>query len=213
MDKQLKNRLPEQCLFMNANGEIMRIEYGKSGFSRSELNTENRKANQVIVNSYNERHGITTEQINTMHQGALFGWDVLQLSRQEQSDMKSGHIFEVEISRPGSFGAETSSTLKLPAAPYEILDALDKARITDERVIYSAEIIGCELDYLPQFIGTNANLYELKHLADRLSSLRMGAGLLRGNGHDGYHPDSILPPRNRPPHQHDPQHEGLACRL
>jgi hypothetical protein len=198
---------------MNANGEIMRIEYGKSGFSRSELNTENRKANQVIVNSYNERHGITTEQINTMHQGALFGWDVLQLSRQEQSDMKSGHIFEVEISRPGSFGAETSSTLKLPAAPYEILDALDKARITDERVIYSAEIIGCELDYLPQFIGTNANLYELKHLADRLSSLRMGAGLLRGNGHDGYHPDSILPPRNRPPHQHDPQHEGLACRL
>ncbi|WRS28396.1 antirestriction protein ArdA [Oscillospiraceae bacterium MB08-C2-2] len=171
MDKQSKNRLPEQCLFMNANGEIMRIEYGKSGFSRSELNTENRKANQVIVNNYNERHGITAEQINTMHQGALFGWDVLPLSRQEQSGMKSGHIFEVEISRPGSFGAETSSTLTLPAAQYKILDALDKARITDERVIYSAEIIGCELDYLPQFIGTNANLYELNHLAERLSSL------------------------------------------
>ncbi|WP_367568197.1 antirestriction protein ArdA [Lacrimispora sp.] len=171
MDKQSRNRLPEQCLFMNANGEIMRIEYGKSGFSRSELNTENRKANQVIVNSYNERHGITAEQINTMHQGALFGWDVLQLSRQEQSGMKSGRIFEVEISRPGSFGVETSSTLTLPAAQYEILDALDKARITDERVIYSAEIMGCELDYLPQFIGTNANLYELNHLAERLSSL------------------------------------------
>lgn len=171
MDKQSRNRLPKQCLFMNANGEIMRIEYGKSGFSRSELSTENRKANQVIVNSYNERHGITAEQINTMHQGALFGWDLLHLSRQEQSGMKSGRIFEVEISRPGSFGSKTSSTLTLPVAQYEILDALDKARITDERVIYSVEIIGCELDYLPQFIGTNANLYELNHLAERLSSL------------------------------------------
>lgn len=171
MDKQSRNRLPEQCLFMNANGEIMRIEYGKPGFNRSELNTENRKANQVIVNSYNEKHGITAEQVDTMHQGALFGWNVPQLSRQEHSGMKSGHIFEVEISRPGSFGAETSSTLTLPAAPYEILDALDKARITNERVIYSAEIIGCELDYLPQFIGNNANLYELNHLAERLFSL------------------------------------------
>ncbi|KTE90715.1 hypothetical protein AT727_24170 [Desulfitobacterium hafniense] len=83
-------------------------------------------------------------------------------------------FMKVEISRPGSFGAETSSTLTLPAAPYEILDALDKARITDERVIYSAEVIGCELDYLPQFIGTNANLYELNHLAERLSSLSAG---------------------------------------
>jgi len=171
LDKQSRNRLPEQCLFMNANGEIMRIKYGKPGFSRSELNTENRKANQVIVNSYNEKHGITAEQVDTMHQGVLFGWNVPQLSRQEHSGMEGGRIFEVEISRPGSFGAETSSTLKLPAAPYEILDALDKARITDKRVIYSTEIIGCELDYLPQFIGTNANLYELNHLAELLSSL------------------------------------------
>ncbi len=174
MDKQSKHRLPQQCLFMNANGEIMSIEYGKSGFSRSELSTENRKANREIVNSYNERHGITAEQVKMMHSGALHGWDTLHASHsshQQESSVKNGCIFEIEISRPGSFGAETSATLSLPATPYELLDALDKARVTDERVIYSSEILNCELDYLPQFISTNTNLYELNHLAHRLSSL------------------------------------------
>lgn len=171
MDKQTKNRLPKECLFINADGEIMKIEHGKSGFRRSELSTENKKANREIVNSYNERHGITAEQVKRMHHGALFGWDATQPLRQEESGAKNGRMFEVEISRPGSFGAETSATLTLPAAPYEILDALDKARITDERVIYSAEIISCELDYLPQFISPSVNLYELNHLSQRLASL------------------------------------------
>jgi hypothetical protein len=34
-------------------------------------------------------------------------------------------LFELEISRPGSFGAETSAALALPATPYELADALD----------------------------------------------------------------------------------------
>jgi hypothetical protein len=80
-------------------------------------------------------------------------------------------IFEVEISRPGSLGAETAAALALPATPYEILDALDRARVTDSRVIYSSEILSCELDYLPQFISPSVNLYELNHLAERLSGL------------------------------------------
>ncbi len=80
-------------------------------------------------------------------------------------------VFEVEISRPGSLGAETAATLALPATPYEILDALDRARVTDSRVIYSSEILSCELDYLPQFISPSVNLYELNHLAQRLSGL------------------------------------------
>lgn len=171
MDKQSKSRLPKECLFINADGEIMKIEHGKSGFKRSELSTENKKANRELVNSYNERHGITAEQVKKMHHGALFGWDATQPLRQEESGAKNGRMFEVEISRPGSFGAETSATLTLPAAPYEILDALDKARITDERVLYSAEIISCELDYLPQFIRSNTNLHELNYLAGRLSSM------------------------------------------
>jgi len=79
--------------------------------------------------------------------------------------------FEIEISRPGSFGANTATTLTLPATPYEILDALDRARITDERVIYSVEILHSEFDYLPQYISPSVNLYELNHLAQRLSVL------------------------------------------
>lgn len=80
-------------------------------------------------------------------------------------------IIELEISRPGSFGSNTSSTIALPATPYELLDALDRARVTDERVIYSTEILRCELDYLPQFLSPNSNLYELNHLCQRLASL------------------------------------------
>ena len=80
-------------------------------------------------------------------------------------------IMELEISRPGPIGANTSATLTLPATSYEILDALDRARVTDERVIYSTEILNCELDYLPQFLSPSSNLYELNHLSQRLSSL------------------------------------------
>jgi hypothetical protein len=80
-------------------------------------------------------------------------------------------FFELEISRPGLFGAETSATGSLPATPYELRDLLEKARITDERVIYSIEILDSKLDYLPQFISSSTNLYELNHLAKRLASL------------------------------------------
>nr|WP_245280979.1 antirestriction protein ArdA [Desulfitobacterium hafniense] len=50
-------------------------------------------------------------------------------------------------------------------------DLLEKARITDERLIYSIEILDSKLDYLPQFISSSTNLYELNHLAKRLASL------------------------------------------
>ncbi len=79
--------------------------------------------------------------------------------------------FELIISRPGSFGVNTSATLALPATPYEMVDALDKARVTDGRIIYSIEILSSELDYLPQFLSPSTNLYELNHLAHRLSAL------------------------------------------
>lgn len=169
MDKQ--HQLPKQCLFLNADGEIMRIEYGKPGFQRFELSTENKQANREIVNIYNMQRGITAEQVELMHQGALVGWQSLHHLTDEDSYEKNDRIFEVEISRPGSFGAQTTATLMLPAEPYALLDALDKARITDDRVIYSSEIIQCELDYLPRVIGANTNLYELNHLAQRLSAM------------------------------------------
>ena len=80
-------------------------------------------------------------------------------------------LMELEISRPGSFGANTAATLALPATLYELADALDRARVTDERVIYSIEILDCKLDYLPQFLSPSTNLYELNHLAQRLAAL------------------------------------------
>lgn len=80
-------------------------------------------------------------------------------------------LMELEISRPGSFGANTAANIALPATPYELADTLDRARVTDSRVIYSLEILDCELDYLPQFISPSVNLYELNHLANRLAAL------------------------------------------
>ncbi len=104
-----------------------------------------------------------------MIKGAILGWEFAGTTA--DGSEQPGKIMELEISRPGSFGAETSTTLALPATPHEILDALDKARITDDRVIYSIEITNCKLDYLPQFIAHSTNLYELNCLAARLSAM------------------------------------------
>ena len=79
-------------------------------------------------------------------------------------------IFTVELSRWNPSGINPSAEITLPATPYELEDALEKARITGDTV-YSAEVLSCKLDYLPQFIAPDANLHELNHLAQRLSSL------------------------------------------
>ena len=84
--------------------------------------------------------------------------------------MNKGKIFEVELSRWNPSGANSSAGITLPATPYELADALEKARITEDSV-YSAEVLSCKLDYLPQFIAPDINLHELNHLAQRLSSL------------------------------------------
>lgn len=79
-------------------------------------------------------------------------------------------IFEVELSRWNPSGANPSAEITLPATPYELADALEKARITEDTV-YSAEVLSCKLDYLPQFIAPDTNLHKLNHLAQRLYSL------------------------------------------
>lgn len=77
-------------------------------------------------------------------------------------------MFEIEIGRPGNPGA---ASLTLPAAPWGLRDALDIARITDKRDIYTVETLSCRLPYLVKFIPESANLYELNHLAQRFSEL------------------------------------------
>ncbi|WP_312644553.1 antirestriction protein ArdA [Hydrogenoanaerobacterium sp.] len=68
-------------------------------------------------------------------------------------------------------GAPKAVRLSLPAADFALLDALDKAGITNERDIYSVEVANSKLDYLPQFIPDTANLYELNILAGQLATM------------------------------------------
>ncbi|NCC68386.1 MAG: hypothetical protein EOM14_09400, partial [Clostridia bacterium] len=77
-------------------------------------------------------------------------------------------MFEVYLSKPGW---EAGAALKLPATDAELLDALERARIVNERDIYSVTVHQCEKDYLPQFIPVSANLFELNLLAKRLDGL------------------------------------------
>lgn len=84
--------------------------------------------------------------------------------------MDKGKIIEVELSRWNPSGVNPSAEITLPATPYELADAFEKARITGDTV-YSTEVLSCQLDYLPQFIAPDTNLYELNHLAGRLASL------------------------------------------
>ncbi|NLV51594.1 MAG: antirestriction protein ArdA [Clostridiales bacterium] len=77
-------------------------------------------------------------------------------------------MFEVYLSKPGW---ETDAALKLPATDAQLLDALERARIVNERDIYSVTVYQCEKDYLPQFIPVSANLFELNLLAKRLTEL------------------------------------------
>lgn len=68
-------------------------------------------------------------------------------------------------------GAQNAVKLSLPAADYELVDALEKAGVTNERDIYNVEVAGGKLDFLPQFIPDSANLYELNILARRLAAM------------------------------------------
>ena len=78
--------------------------------------------------------------------------------------------FSVELSRWNPSGINPSAEIALPATPYELADALERAGTAGDTV-YSAEVLSCQLDYLPQFIQPDINLHELNHLAQRLSSL------------------------------------------
>ncbi len=172
MNNNKKNMtLPQKCYaVLPYEDRLVIITQGKPGYTRSPLDRGDKHQNRTIADEKNtELGGVTPEQEKTMIKGAIFGWEFGSLSNREPELTES--IMELEISRPGSFGAETSATLSLPATPYEILDALDKARVIDDRVIYSIEITDCKLDYLPQFIPQGSNLYELNNLAAQLARM------------------------------------------
>ena len=79
--------------------------------------------------------------------------------------------FKVYISRPDDISGDTGVSIALPATPFEISDALEQARVTNERDIYTVEMESCKLRYLTRLIPPSANIYELNHLAQRLTEL------------------------------------------
>lgn len=81
-------------------------------------------------------------------------------------------IFTVEIVRFGEFGRSTSAILELPATSMEYSDAMQKARIIDDMVIYSYEFLYCKHDWLRPHIPENGNLLELNLLATRMEYIK-----------------------------------------
>ena len=79
--------------------------------------------------------------------------------------------FEAYIFRPNNLDYVPGVTINLPSAPFALLDALEKAGIANERDIYHVEVTDGWPDCLPRFIPESANLYELNHLAQRLSAM------------------------------------------
>lgn len=77
-------------------------------------------------------------------------------------------VFEVEIGGPDGLGF---ATVTLPAPAWELLDALDMARITDGKTPHTTSVLSCEPPCLARFIPENAGLFELNHLAQRLCAL------------------------------------------
>lgn len=56
--------------------------------------------------------------------------------------MDKGKTFEIELSRWNPSEANPSVEIALPATPYELADALDRAGIAGDTV-YSAEVLSC----------------------------------------------------------------------
>lgn len=82
--------------------------------------------------------------------------------------------FEVEISRPGESGAFRYAAMSMPATWAEFNDALEKARLTSNNILYgrySFELLNAKRKCLSPHIPDNINIYELNLLALRLSWL------------------------------------------
>ncbi len=171
---KLRNGFPRDCLFLNGEGEIMMIEYGKVGFKRSGLNSDNRKANREIVKHYNEKNGISQEQVNRMHQEALLGWKgkiESYTTSQQKASAKNRVVFRLEVACLRDSGEDVSIILDLPATRYELEDALDKLGTPDGDMGYAVLIINGDQEYLADNVDNRANLYEMNYLSQMLASL------------------------------------------
>lgn len=166
------NSLPQKCYaILPYDGRLVTITQGIQGYTVSPLDTDDRYKNRDIANEKNNEFGvITLEDEREMINGAIFGWEFIDATA--DSSEKPDCIIQAEISRPGLCGTNTATIVMLPATPYELADAMEKARITDGNVIYTSEVCGCSLEYLPKYISPSVNIYELNYLAQRLKMLQ-----------------------------------------
>lgn len=67
--------------------------------------------------------------------------------------------------------SEASATLSLPAMPFELIDALDKARVMQGDELYFEVSDYYAFQYMAPFIADSANLLELNALCQKLSEL------------------------------------------
>lgn len=78
-------------------------------------------------------------------------------------------IFTVESQLLESFGRKPSAEIALPATPSSWRMCWKSENYRGHRLFQGR--FCCKLDHLPQLIAPDANLHELNHLAQRLSSL------------------------------------------
>lgn len=85
--------------------------------------------------------------------------------------MGKAKVFNIVIKCNNSSGDDDFHVdVSLPLTTYELIDVMDKARITADS-IYSIELIYTAHKYLWRFISPDTNLYELNHFAVRISEL------------------------------------------
>ena len=80
-------------------------------------------------------------------------------------------VFDVCLAKRDSPGDEAYATLSLPAAPYEILDALERIRPDGPEDVDLAVEEYHGFSYLAPYILPQPDLYGLSALAEKLSEL------------------------------------------
>lgn len=170
--KSVKSGEEKILAVLPSDGSLVQLYFNQLGYFRSKQETGDRSRNYEIANRHNEPLGITPDDAKQMLDSAIFGWGVIfgdqTLKQASGYDQKQ---FEVFISRPGRSGFASGTVLELPATAAQIADALDRARITTGRDIYSVGVHSSKLEYLTERIPENVNLHELNLLAQRLASL------------------------------------------
>lgn len=75
-DPEFTRRLPDLCWAVTeAEGKLICIEKGKSGYTRSKWETGDPVSNRRIADYCNQKLGVTPQQVAAMFHGSMFGWN------------------------------------------------------------------------------------------------------------------------------------------